>query len=228
MSERRRKAGKISEAQAWEKAAHIVSEHSATLKTLETHAELYAFAKEHSLNTVSLFPKYKTELRKQLDVDYEQMRDRAQRQRLAEIESAAQSSPNVILYCHGDAEVSAFAVCGQDGEHAWYGEFHENDHEYRAGDQDSAELSAASKAVFLAGQIRLALNLDAIRLTLRTPAHQVGAAELARAAIRAGVSVEVEVLDENPALEVVRLPGWQSWREIRLTDLVTDLSGEAV
>ena len=60
---------------------------------------------------------------------------------------------------------------------------------------------------------------------MTTSNHAVSAQALRREALRARVHVVVNVVDrgeDNPALEVCRLPGYRSWREVSLTDLLTD------
>lgn len=222
---RRKRSSSASDTDKWQKARETVKSHAEELRAMTSHGDLYQFAVDQHLNTTSLFPKFKSELWKQLDISYDDIRSSALRARAAEIAEAAQSAPWVTLYTHGDAEVSAYAVCGEQGENAWYGEFHAEDREFR-GDQTSADISAAAKAVFLAGQVRSELELPAIRLRLCTPNHEVDQEQLAAAATRARVAVTIEVVEDNPAVEVVRLPGWQSWREIRLRDLITE-SGDS-
>ena len=205
---------------AWDTASVAVRDHADELRQLTTHTELFGWAKEHDLNTKMLFPKFKTELRKQLHIDYDELRDQAMVEREAALSAAAEdeSVPTIALWTAGDAEVDSFAVCNGEGGDPWYGTFHERD---AVTDQDEADLAAARKAVYLAEQARKFAELDVVRLALVVSNHRVTAETLRKDAVRGRVVVDLEVVDgENPALEVCRLPGYRTWREVSLTDLV--------
>ncbi|MCZ4537996.1 hypothetical protein O4159_21560 [Gordonia terrae] len=187
---------------------------------MTSHSELFGWAKEHGIDNGSLFRKWKTELRKQLHVDYDALRQEAFDARLAEMDAAAEAAPQVMLYAAGDSEVNSFAVCSEHGDDPWYGEFHDND---RVTDQDSADLEAARKAIYLAGQVREYKGWELIALRLVVSNHRVTTQALQRDMFKHSVFVTVEVVDngeDNPALEVCRMPGYRTWREVSLTDLI--------
>ena len=212
--------GTSSSSAQWDEVGKAVKEGADELRLLTTHSDLYAWAKEHKFATASMFPKFKTELSKRLDIDYDELRSIAQRQRLTQIEADAAGGPLVELWAAGDDEVSSYAVCGPDGLVAWYGEFYEEDKIRKEGDQNSADLSAAGKAVFLAGKVREELEVSALTVRIHVLNHHVRAEDLMRAALGAGVVVEIDVDDDTTALDWCREPGSKSWRETKLERLV--------
>lgn len=208
------------DAQDWNTARDSVRDNADTLTAMTSHSELFTWAQDHGIDTGSLFRKWKTELRKQLHIDYDALRQKAFDTRLAEMAAAADTAPQVLLHAAGDSEVNSFAVCSEHGEDPWYGEFFDND---RVDDQDSADLAAARKAVYLAGQAREDKGLDLIGLRLVVSNHRVTTQALQRDILRYNVFVTIEVVDngdDNPALEVCRMPGFRTWREVSLTDLL--------
>ncbi|QHE73038.1 hypothetical protein [Rhodococcus sp. WAY2] len=209
-----------SSAQQWDEVGKAVKAGADELRALTTHSQLYEWAKEHKFATASMFPKFKTELNKRLDIDYDELRSIAQRERLAQIEAAAVDGPLVELWAAGDDEVSSFAVCGSEGFVAWYGEFFAGDKIRKEGDQNSADLSAAGKAVFLAGKVREELEVDALTVRIHVLNHHVRSEDLMRASLGAGVVVEIDVDDDTTALDWCREPGSKSWRETKLERLL--------
>lgn len=219
-----------SSAAQWDEVGKAVKEGAEELRALTTHSALYEWAKEHKFATQSMFPKFKTELSKRLDIDYDELRSIAQRERLAQIQAAAADGPLVELWAAGDDEVASYAVCGPEGLVAWYGEFFDDDKIRKEGDQNSADLSAAGKAVFLAGKVREELEVDALTVRIHVLNHHVRSGDLMRAALGAGVVVEIDVDDDTTALDWCREPGSKSWRETKLERLVvadTDNAAES-
>jgi hypothetical protein len=212
----------------WTTAETAVREHADELRTLDTHTALYGWAKTHKLDTRALWPKVKTELRKQLGIDYNEIRGRVVAERAAKVVESAQDEPLIELWSAGDAEVSTFAVCNADATEAWYGEFHSADSIYDAGDDLSAELSAAEKAVFLAGKAREHHGLVAVRLLLHTCHPDIDADSVAASAARHQVAVTIDVGEQSPAVPQCRVPGYRTWHEVRLDALfVADDASEA-
>jgi|CXWK01.1.fsa_nt_gi hypothetical protein len=213
-------------AQDWDIAAAAVRDNATALSAMSTHSDLYTFAKEHELATKLLFPKFKTELRKQLRIDYEQLREDTLTARLKELEDKAEQAPTIELYCAGDAEVDSYAVCREGEEDPWYGTFHANDN---VADQDQADQSAAGKAVYLAGKAREVGEHEMVHLQLSVTNHIVTRKSLMRDMLKHKVWVSIEVIDDpngNPALELCRAPGFRGWREVSLNDLIEDGSDE--
>ena len=218
-------------ADEWDKAAQAVRGAAEELRGADT-AALRSWAQTNKLLSRSMWPKIKRELYKQLDIDYDTQRETETAARQQAVAAAAAAAPLVELYAAGD-ERGSFAVLpgpavndGSDAavnDAAWYGTFHEKDTIYRAGDQDSADNSAAGKAVFLAGKVREAQRLDAVRLLLHISNPHLDGNRLAGTAAKAGVALELDITDANPACEYCERPGYQAWQAIRLTDLlVTD------
>ncbi|PYE13488.1 hypothetical protein DFR67_11642 [Williamsia limnetica] len=205
----------------WNTAETAVAEGAQALRAARTHREIRAWADTAGVTTKALWPKVKTEMRKQLDIDYDQIRDQTTAAEAAELATAASAAPVIELCSAGDGEVGTYAVCAADNDHeSWYGEFHAKDMIYRVGDDLSAERSAADKAIFLAGKAREKAGLDSVRLILHTSHHDLTAQDLAATASRHRVAVTVELSDQNPAIALCRAPGYRTWREIKLDALL--------
>lgn len=211
-------------AQEWDEIAALVTEHSDTLSALEAHGDLYRWAKDNDLATKRKFPKFKTELRKQLSIDYDEMRETAKARYEEEIQekaealnAAATDGPRLVLNSAGDAEVHSYAVC-QGEKVLWYGEFFPDEKGYERGDQASADTAAMQKAVWLAAKAKEAAEVDTLMLELHVINHEVPVP--VAACVKAGLGLDFH-LDENaPAIEWCRENGFQSWREVVLPDLI--------
>lgn len=214
---------KLSTKEQWDRAAAAVADHADALRAASTHRDLRAWAEAQDLtDPASQWVKVKAELRKQHDIDYDQIRADTLAQESKALAEAGDDAPTITLCVAGDAEVNSFAVCAADNDsESWYGEYHPNDRIYAEGDELSAEKSAADKAVFLAGKAREAIGADAVRLTILTTHPDLDAADLAATANRYRVIVDVEHTEQNPAVALTRAPGYRTWREIRLDRLVT-------
>lgn len=218
-----------SDTKDWETAQKVVRDNATALRSMTTHTELYTWAKGNTLATKRLFPKFKTELRKQLHIDYDALREQAIADRYAQLTAVAGDAPTIELCCAGDGEVSTFAICNSEGGDPWYGDFYEEDPIYREGEQLTADVSAAGKAIYLAGQAREFADLEAVKLVLTTSNHAVDIDVLRRDSVRHRVLVELAVSDENPALPMCRdLPGYRGWREVSLTDLLAPVTADTV
>lgn len=208
--------------QDWDTAEQAVTDGADQLRTATTHRDIRAWAQDAGVATKRLWPKVKTELRKQLDIDYDQLREDTVTAEAAEVDAAAADAPVIELFCAGDDEVATYAVCAVHDDHeSWYGQFHEKDIVYRPGDELSAERSAADKAIYLAGKAREKAGLDTVRLILHTSHHELSIDQLAATASRHRVSLTIEVTDQNPAIALCRAPGYRTWREITLSSLIT-------
>lgn len=206
----------------WDTAEQAVTDGADQLRTATTHRDIRAWAQDAGVATKNLWPKVKTELRKQLDIDYDELRASVTARESAELAEQAATAPLIELCCAGDAEVGTYAVCAADNDHeSWYGDFHSNDLIYRTGDDLSAERSAADKAVYLAGMARAKAGLDTVRLLLHTSHHELTAHHLAGTAAKHRVAVTLELTDQNPAVALCRAPGYRTWREIKLDSLIT-------
>ncbi|WP_207844006.1 hypothetical protein [Williamsia soli] len=212
----------MTQTQDWDTAEQAVTDGAEQLITAKDHRQIRAWAVDAGVATKNLWPKVKTELRKQLDIDYDQIRADAIAAEAAHIEAAAKDAPVIELFCAGDDEVASYAVCAVADDHeSWYGEFHAKDVIYRAGDELSAERSAADKAIYLAGKAREKAGLDTVRLIVHTSHHDLTAEDLSATASRHRVAVSIELTDQNPAIALCRAPGYRTWREIRLDSLFT-------
>ncbi|GAB93459.1 hypothetical protein [Gordonia rhizosphera] len=211
------------DSQDWDTARDAVRDNATELSAMTSHLDLLEWAKAHGIDTGSLFAKFKAELRKQLHIDYDAVRQRTCDARWEQMRQHARSVAQIVLYAAGDGEVASFAVCSADGEDPWYGDFHDNDN-VAADDQDAADIAAARKAIYLAGQARTLAQLDVIGLRLVVSNHRVTTDTVQRDCLRHDVFVSIDVVDDdedNPALQVCRLPGFRGWRDVSLTDLLT-------
>eukprot|EP01133_Synstelium_polycarpum_P028380 gene28380-34430_t len=153
-----------SAATEWEQAAAAVRAAADELRTSDSSA-MRAWAKSNNLLSRSMWPKVKRELVKQLDLDYDVLRDAEATKRKNEIAEAAATAP--------------FAVLGPVDDAAWYGTFHKNDTVFKEGNQRSADDSAAGKAIFLAGKAREDANVPAVRLLLHISNPEIDGNSLA-------------------------------------------------
>lgn len=184
-------------------------------------ADLRSWGKDAGVLSKSLWAKVKRELWKQADLDYDALREQEASDRARVLAEAAASAPLVELFASGD-ERGSFAVVGvaNTADTVWYGTFHSDDAVFKAGDQTSADSSAAGKAVFLAGKVREHLAVPAVRLLLHIGNELVDGPKLADMAAKKSIVLELDVTMENPATEWCLANGWQAWQAIRLSDLV--------
>ncbi|MGF0313719.1 hypothetical protein [Rhodococcus sp. IEGM1428] len=210
----------VSAATEWEQAAAAVHSAADTLREY-TSSDLRAWAKENNLFARSMWPKIKRELVKQLDIDYDELREREAITRKNEIAAAAENAPLIELFAAGD-DRGSFAILGPVDDAAWYGTFHRNDTVFRKGNQTSADDSAAGKAIFLAGKAREDAGVEAVRLLLHISNPHVDGTALAGVAASHGVALELDITDDNRAVDWCEETGFQAWQAIRLSDLFVD------
>ena len=189
-----------------QQARAAVAAHADTLRGCAEHGQLYGWAVLHGLGGPQLWPRVKHELRAQLGIDFDQIRDATHAARRAAIAQAGKG-PHLRVWAAGDHAQQSFAVCGPRGV-LWYNNLTPDDWWYRA-DQPTADLSAAHRAVWLAGRARTLAKIGAARLTVHLTALGIQLDLLAGTAERARVALAVEPVaaDENPAIEWCRKPG---------------------
>lgn len=212
---------KLSVKQGWELVEKVVADHLDELEAAPTHRELYAFAVSHELNTKSLFPKFKTVLKKH-GVDYADLRSATRAADAQALSVAAESAPELSLFAAGydSGEEGSYAVCDSAGKPVWFGAFHSSDSDFTPGDEESADLAAAKKAIWLAGKAREELDEEALNLTLTVSRPGLGSDVLTAAATRAKLALTLDISDDNPAIDQCQEPGFKTWREVNLTTLV--------
>ncbi|WP_162958779.1 hypothetical protein [Nocardia yunnanensis] len=207
----------------WATITEAVTADAEQLKAMTTHAQLYGWAKDHGFNGTQ-FSAVKHEFRK-IGVDYDAIREQVTRQRLSELNAdAAEGVPVIRLSAAGADAVNSYAVCDAEGTVLWYGTFHDRDRHYHKGNQVSADLSAASKAIFLASKARTAAKAELARLHLTLTNPHVDTAYLIREATAWRLLLDIEINDDpaNPpaAVEWCETPGFQDWKEADLSALV--------
>lgn len=205
----------------WETVEEVVTTNLDEIQAAPSHRELYALAKEHKLDTKSLFPKYKTILKKH-GVDYAKLRSASRVADAQAVATAAESAPELALFAAGfDAgDQGSYAVCDQAGQPLWFGAFFDSDSDFTAGDAESADFAAAKKAIWLAGRAREDSGEAALNLTLTVSRPDMDDDVLTAAATRAKVALSLEIADDNPAIDQCQEPGFKTWREVNLADLV--------
>lgn len=190
----------------WQQARRAVAEQADVLGGLTEHGHLYGWAVLRGLGGPQLWPRVKHELRDQLGIDFDQLRATAHASRRAAI-AHADKGPHLRVWAAGDHAQQSFAICGPRGV-LWYNNLALDDWWYR-GDQPTAELSAAHRAVWIAGRARTLAKFGAARLTLYLTDPGIHAELLAGTAERARVALIVEsvAVQDNPAVEWCRKPG---------------------
>jgi hypothetical protein len=209
----------------WETIAAAVTADAEQLKAMSTHAQLYGWAKAHGLNGIQ-FAAVKHAMRT-IGVDYDAIREHVTRQRLCELNAdAAEGVPVIYLSAAGADAVNSYAVCDGEGTVLWYGTFHERDRHYRKGNQVSADLSAAGKAIFLASKARTLAKVELARLHLSLTNPHVDTGYLIREATAWRLLLDIEINDDpnNPPAAVAwcEHPGFQDWKDADLPALVQD------
>ncbi|WP_051179979.1 hypothetical protein [Nocardia concava] len=204
----------------WYQAISAVTQYSSNLRRFTEHGQLYGWAVMHGLDGPDLWPKVKYEMRRQLGIDFDQIRAATHAARRAAI-AHADTGPALRLWAAADHAQQSFAVCGPHGV-VWYDNLSLDDWWYR-GDQPTAELSAAHRAIWLAGRARTLARFGAARLTLHLSSPEIPARALAGSIERARLAVTVEIVDAatNHAVEWCRKPGRRVSTE--LADFVDDI-----
>jgi hypothetical protein len=137
------------------------------------------------------------------------------------------------MFSDAKARTNRFAICDAAGQPLWVGKFFENDRDYN-GEQSSAEIAAAKKAVWLASKIKETVGATTIRLTLKVDAEWLAYANnvarnvdgggRALAAERLGVELDVEWVRgvENPADRFTVGRAFKSWKDNDLKALIVE------
>jgi hypothetical protein len=168
------------------------------LQAMATSLELKMWSYKHGMNSAAGFANFKKALLT-IGINYDELRDSAKPKAnyLAEV-----ATHRVTLYSDYKQRGEKFAVCNEDGGVLWYGRLFEGDTE-----QSSGELAAALKAVWLAGQIRQAVNAEAIELELRVDAQYLTYQDNPK---QKGFRLTEAARRQNVALSVVWVPGTQN------------------
>ncbi|WP_280346178.1 hypothetical protein [Nocardia neocaledoniensis] len=127
---------------------------------------------------------------------------------------------HIWLAAAGDGLSDTFAVCGAEGRAVWYGPFLDADVDHPHGDAACAAMSAAGRAIWLAGRAREDSGAEKATLHLSVSDDGLDAVTLACTASMAGLALELVVTDDNPALDWCQAFGRLDWTAGPLTDLV--------
>lgn len=190
----------------WYQAISVVTQYSDNLRRFTEHGQIYGWAVMHGLDGPELWPKVKYEMHRQLGIDFDQLRAATHAARRAAI-AHAHTGPHLRLWAAADHVQQSFAVCGPH-EVVWYDNLTLDDWWYH-GDQPTAELSAAHRAIWLAGRARTLARIGAARLTLHLTEPGIATQALSGSIERARLAVSIEPVGagDNHAVEWCRRPG---------------------
>ncbi|MFD6391961.1 hypothetical protein [Nocardia sp. NPDC060259] len=127
---------------------------------------------------------------------------------------------HIWLAAAGDGLSDTFAVCGAEGRAIWYGPFLDADVDHPHGDRAAAAMSAAGRAIWLAGRAREDAGAGEATLHLSVSADELDAVTLACTASMAGLALDLVVTEDNPALDWCHAFGRLDWTTGWLGDLV--------
>jgi hypothetical protein len=230
----------LSRAEEWAKAKEFVTEHADELRELDSPSALFKYCEKKRHGGKSLWPKVRTELRKQLGIDLDQMRaDAAQAlaDKARHLSDSAADAPTVELHTSGeliekisrddedDIEiVPVFAIADAAGNPVWFNSVHPKDRE-KITDELAVATDAARKAVWLAGQVRDDQGLEMVRVVIHHNHPGLDADALARSGVKHLVAVTLSHVDDpadNPATGIcLDAHGYRDWHEHRLSDLLS-------
>ncbi|MGN2636282.1 hypothetical protein ACWEKT_11270 [Nocardia takedensis] len=128
--------------------------------------------------------------------------------------------PHITLAAAADHGNGTFAVCGDEGRALWYGPFLDNDGDHPHGDRFAGAMAAAARAVWLAGRARADSGLPEATLHLTVTEPDVDPVTLACTASLSGLALDLEVSDDNPALEWCHVFGRLDWNPGSLISLL--------
>lgn len=230
----------LSRAEEWAKAKEFVAEHADELRELDSPGAIFKFCEKKRHGGKSMWPKVRTELRKQLSIDLDQMRADAAAalaDKARHLSAAAADAPTVELYTAGELVekpsrededeieiVPVFAIADLAGDPVWFGSVHPKERE-KITNELAVATDAARKAVWLAGQVRDDQGLEVVRVIIHHNHPGLDADALARSGVKHLVAVTPSHVDdpvENPATTIcLDAPGYRDWHEHRLSDLLS-------
>jgi hypothetical protein len=128
--------------------------------------------------------------------------------------------PELELWAAGDNETACYAVCGPDAQVRWRGITSPERAEHPRWRSDSVDTVAGAKAIWLAGRVRAALGAPTVRLRLHLSDPDLDRYVFTVVAAKAGVVVEVDAVEDNPAHAACREPGVVDWHAVELPSLL--------
>ncbi len=138
----------------------------------------------------------------------------------------------VTLYSDAKAKSDRFAITDQNGNGLWYGNFFDDDKDYN-GDQQSAEISCAKKAIFLASKIKEARNLQSMRLNLFVSFEEIDQKTLnmfAGLSKKHNLELKIQPVPSslNPAGKLISARGFKKYSSNDLSNIAKLLSNETI
>ncbi|WP_054815143.1 hypothetical protein [Nocardia arizonensis] len=131
-----------------------------------------------------------------------------------------ESVPHITLAAAADCGHGTFAVCGDEGRAIWYGPFLDNDSDHPRGDRFAGAMAAAARAVWLAGRARADSGHREATLHLTVTEPELDAVTLACTASLSGLALDLEVSEDNPAVDWCQVFGRLDWNPGALVCLV--------
>ncbi|MBH0775689.1 hypothetical protein [Nocardia bovistercoris] len=128
--------------------------------------------------------------------------------------------PHITLAAAADCGNGTFAVCGDEGRALWYGPFLDSDSDHPHGDRFAGAMAAASRAVWLAGRARADSGHREATLHLTVTEPDMDAVTLACTASLSGLALDLEVSDDNPAVDWCQVFGRLDWNPGALINLL--------
>ncbi|WP_052314190.1 hypothetical protein [Nocardia thailandica] len=129
---------------------------------------------------------------------------------------------HVSLAAAGDDVSSTFAICGAEGRALWYGPYLDNDVDHPRGSRHAAAMGAAGRAIWLAA--RAMRDVGAARATLHLSVSEpaLDVVTLACTASMSGIALDLQVTQDNPALDWCQAFGRLDWNPGSLPGLIED------
>ena len=198
----------------------LVINHHKELREFTSHIQLKAWAEKHQLNTAVLFSQFKRRLF-DIGIDYDKLKE------LVSSKLEAEISHELTLYCSANPTYDKFGITNHLGDVLWYGRFFDQDN---SKSQADADLSAATKAIWLASKIkasnplisklRLNLFVDALWLTFQMHDKQK-AYILSQLARKYNLVLKMDYVDKekNLASRWSAEMGFKKWSDNVLLDL---------
>lgn len=199
------------------------------LKKMTSHEDLKDWAYNNGMNNKSAFPIFKKTLVDLEINDYEKLKGN-------HFNSLIPCSPDYEVTMYSDAKLgkNRFGITDVDGNPLWFGKFFHNDYIYK-NTQTTGELSAASKAVWLASKIKEELAVESIQINLYVDAewltyqqpHNKGFL-LTKNAKKFGVILNINWVSgvNNPADKYTICDGFKKWSDNNLEALANRIGNK--
>ncbi|GAB2694776.1 hypothetical protein [Nocardia thraciensis] len=124
----------------------------------------------------------------------------------------------IELSAAGDDFEGSYAVCDRRGRPVVCRRFHDEDRLYQPGEPSTAHLSAAEKAIWLAGKARASAGIDAGVAVVHAASAFVDGDVLSPLA---HIAMELDIQPDNPAVACCRANRAVDWHTVELARLIS-------